>query len=83
MDKRTRDAVIGVDMNRMELPAHPGASAIPRAKPMEPKIEAEREAAMDAVINRAMAKVAEQEAEAKVEDADAIRQRLFDQVAGK
>lgn len=82
MDTKTRNAIIGVDMNRMGEPTRQGASSRPVPKLHGPDLEAERTAAGDEIIRRAMARVAAEETEAKVEDRAALEARLMAQVAG-
>ena len=83
MDLKTRSAVIGKDMNRMELPVHPRASSKPRPVVRSPDRKAEREAAMDGIINSAMNALARDEAETAERSVENIQRHLLEEVAGK
>ena len=83
MDQKTREAVIGQDMNRMgpphRLPTNQGASLKPR-----PVV---REAApatdpVQAVVDRVMRQMADEKAAESVGDREAVERKLMAQVSG-
>jgi hypothetical protein len=80
MDLKTRSAIIGKDMNRMELPVHPRASSKPRATP---RVAPDREDPVDAIIDRAMAALARDEEEIADRSVENLQRHLLEQVAGK
>ena len=84
MDLKTREAVIGQDMNRMgpphRLPTHPGASLKPRptVREAEPAPDA-----IDALVNKVMSDMAAEKAAESVSDRAAVEKMLLDQVSGR
>ena len=84
MDQKTREAVIGQDMNRMgpphRLPTHPGASSKPRPTVREAVPATDP---VDALVSRVMADMAREQEELDSRKSENLNEFLLDQVAGR
>ena len=84
MDLKTREAVIGQDMNRMgpphRLPTNQGASSKPRGVVREAP---EAPDPVQAVVDKVMSDMAAEKAAEAGSDRAAVEKMLLDQVAGR